>query len=675
MSRFALALLALVALLCAGGVTSSGADYAATASSGANSFSAATDFNTVDVALTAPGGPLRGSVALAAIATSERGIDRVRFESSPAGADNWTVACEDDSAPYDCDFDTSAVADGSRDLRAVAIDSAGYLRSDAAVVEVDNTRPVAAVTDPGYLQGTETVQATATDAGSGVASLELDYRAAGGGPWTTLCSGDASPLGCAFATAGLPDGSYELRATATDRAGNSDAAVLARIVDNNAPTVSLAALPAAVRATIALTIDAADGAGSGVASVGAELRPSGGAWAALCSGAACGSVDTTVLADGLYDVRATATDNAGLTATSGASSVLVDNTPPPAPTLAAVAATVTGTVTLSGTVPGATADVAWIVRYRPAGGGAWTDACSDATSPYSCGWDTTAVADGLYDVRAVARDAAGNETVSATQTNRRVDNDGPTVTFAEPPAYLRGTVALSATATDPAGMWGVIFERRLVGNTNWSTICFDFTAPYGCNWDTTSVTDGSYELRVRAFDAGGRSTTVTIAARPVDNTAPQGAAVESGNGGATAGLMEAGDWVRLTWTEQIAPASVLGGWDGTPVAIRVQVVNNGNSDEMNFWDATGNTRLGLADAANNLRLNANFVTSSAWFDATMAQNGASLTVTLGAPLSGNLTTAAAANMRWRTSTAATDLAGNPVVAANVNESNPSDRDF
>ena len=679
MSRALLTVLAVIALFGAGGVTSSGADFAASTASSANSFAAAADFNTVAVTLTAPSGPLRGNTALSATASSERGIERVRFESSPAGADTWTVACDDQTAPYTCDWDTTGVADGSRDLRAVAIDNAGYMRSSDALVTVDNTRPVPALADPGYLQGSETLTATATDATSGIASIALAYRPASGGSWTSLCTGTSSPLSCALATGGLADGPYELRVTATDGAGNSDSTVLTRTVDNNAPTSSVTGLPAVVRGTITVSFSAADGAGSGVKRVTGEMRPAGGTWTALCTDMAapyeCTGVNTALLVDGNYEVRVTAEDDAGLTAISAVSAVRVDNTAPPVPTLAAVAATVQGTVALSGTVTPTTDVASWIVRYRPAGGPTWTDACSDATSPYACDWDTTAVADGLYDVRAVARDAAGNETVSATQTNRRVDNDGPTVNFPDPGAYLRGTVALTATASDPAGVQWVVFERRLAGATNWTIICADFTAPYTCSWNTTSVADGSYELRFRASDPNGHITAMVLPARPVDNTAPAGAAVESGNGGATAGLLEPGDWLRLTWTEQVAPASVMSGWDGSAAAIRVQVTNNGGSDQMSFWDATGTTRLGLADATTNLRLNANFVTSTTWFDATMAQSGAAVTVTLGAHLSGNLNTAAAANMRWRPSATATDLAGNPAAVADVNESNPSDRDF
>jgi hypothetical protein len=60
----------------------------------------------------------------------------------------------------------------------------------------------------------------------------------------------------------------------------------------------------------------------------------------------------------------------------------------------------------------------------------------------------------------------------------------------------------------------------------------------------------------------------------------------------------------------------------------------------------------------------------------MAQDGASITVTLGAGISGTLNTATPANMRWQPSADAADLAGNGVDDQNdVTERNPRDRDF
>src|SRR5215210_6557121 len=113
-------------------------------------FTAAPDFNTVAVALTNPGSPLRGSVTASASAASDRGIASVVFQSAPAGTTAWTTACTRTVAPYSCTFDTTAVADGLRDVRALATDAAGYTRTDVVTDRrVDNTAPAAATTDPG----------------------------------------------------------------------------------------------------------------------------------------------------------------------------------------------------------------------------------------------------------------------------------------------------------------------------------------------------------------------------------------------------------------------------------------------------------------------------------------------------------------------------------------------
>ena len=163
--RITLALLGLLmlAVFIPAGVTRSGATFvAATANPGAT-FTAAADFNTVAVSLANPGSPLRGSVAVSATAASDRGIVSVVFASAPAGTSTWTTACTKTVAPYTCTFDTMSVADGLRDVRAVATDSAGYSRTDTVTDRrVDNTAPTASTTDPGSpLTGTLSVAGSA----------------------------------------------------------------------------------------------------------------------------------------------------------------------------------------------------------------------------------------------------------------------------------------------------------------------------------------------------------------------------------------------------------------------------------------------------------------------------------------------------------------------------------
>ena len=108
---------------------------------------------------------------------------------------------------------------------------------------------------------------------------------------------------------------------------------------------------------------------------------------------------------------------------------------------------------------------------------------------------------------------------------RKPRNTGPTVSLTDPGAYLRGTVTLSATATDPAGVQSVVFERRAVGSTgSWTAICTDNSTPYTCSFNTTGVTDGSYDVRARAIDVLSHASTSTVSAKQVDNTKPAAAA-------------------------------------------------------------------------------------------------------------------------------------------------------
>ena len=149
MKRALLALVALAALI-PFGIGASSATFVAASSNPNATFSTAADFNTVAVTLTDPGTPLRATVALTATAASDRGLASMTFQSSPAGANTWTNLCVDNVAPYTCDFDTLSVADGLRDLRAVALDTAGYSReSVVSARRIDNTAPATTLTDPG----------------------------------------------------------------------------------------------------------------------------------------------------------------------------------------------------------------------------------------------------------------------------------------------------------------------------------------------------------------------------------------------------------------------------------------------------------------------------------------------------------------------------------------------
>jgi hypothetical protein len=507
--RAALLWVGLAAIAVSSGVGRSGADFARSSASPGNAFTAAADFNTVDVSLSDPGTPLKGMVALHATASSERGIERVRFQSSP-GAGVWTDACEDTVAPYNCNWDTADVADGSRDVRVVAVDQAGYQRTSTVAARlVDNTAPGASLTDPGVLQGTETLTATGSDAGSGLASLAIAYRPAGG-PWTTLCTGPSSPRSCELTTAGLTEGSYELRARSTDVAGNQTDATLTRTVDTTAPTVSVVPPADPLRGTIALAMNAADGSGTGVTGVTLEFRPTGGAWTAVCAVNAapyqCTGIDTTQVPDGLYEARATASDGAGFSTTSAVvTNIRVDNTAPSLATLTDPANTLSGNVALSGTAADAGSGVAaWAAQYSVAGANSWTDGCSNTVTPFTCTWATAGAMDGRYDLRALVRDAAGNTTASTVRANKVIDNDTtPTGTDIQTanggatPGRAEQNDTITLTYSEPidpatvnASFTGAPMAIRVSLTHNGSSDRMDFTTTTGTRLNLVNSSSG-----------------------------------------------------------------------------------------------------------------------------------------------------------------------------------------
>jgi hypothetical protein len=163
----------------------------------------------------------------------------------------------------------------------------------------------------------------------------------------------------------------------------------------------------------------------------------------------------------------------------------------------------------------------------------------------------------------------------------------------------------------------------------------------------------------------------------VDNTVPAPVDVQAGNGGATPGRPEAGDWVSFTWSEQVNPASVMSGWTGTATPVTAKFLDAAKRDTLEIDDAAGTTQLSIAASKTDVQLNADVVGAEVDFDATMVQTGATIRITLGAKRGTTaVKTMAAAAMIWKVSPATTDLAGNPCSAtAQVTETGATDVDF
>jgi chitinase len=443
--------------------------------------------------------------------------------------------------------------------------------------------------------------------------------------------------------------------------------------DFNTVAVGLSDPGATLTGTV--TLNATVSSDRGVASVLIQAAPAGTTdWVSVCTdnGAPYSCAwNTTAVADGTYDLRATATDTAGYSKTAAVSNRAVDNY--------TLSVTLTdpgpmaGSESLTATAANPSGSLQSLaIQHRAPGAATWIDVCTGATTPRTCALDTTTLPTGDRELRAVARDTSNHvaQTVAITRT---VDNTPPTATPDIPPSGS-GTVSMTATAQDDgSGIAYVAFEALYMGT--WYEFCRDTSSPFTCSGDSATVADGTYSIRVVVENGAGVKTIGTPYPITIDNTAPSGTDVQAGNGSATAGRLGSGDWIRLTWSEPIAPATVLGGWTGSSQPIRVKVKDAAGVDTMDFYDSTGVTRLNLVSTAADLSLGGNFVTSDAEYDATMAQSGSSITITLGTRLSGTTVTAAATTMTWRSSAGAKDAAAHPSNTNLVTETGTADVDF
>jgi hypothetical protein len=167
---------------------------------------------TVSITSPANGALARGSVAVDVSATDSLGVSRVDLLVD--GAVNGSTS----TAPYVIALNTVGFSDGSHQIQAKATDTAGNTGLSAIVtIRVDNTPPIVSITSPASgatVSGTVNVTASATDATSGVASVDFLLD---GAVQTTVT---VSPYTWSWNTTTATAGSHVLAARAHDNAGN-----------------------------------------------------------------------------------------------------------------------------------------------------------------------------------------------------------------------------------------------------------------------------------------------------------------------------------------------------------------------------------------------------------------------------------------------------------------------
>ena len=580
-------------------------------------------------------------------------------------------------------------------LASTTFSDATYVRSTSNTATVqaaaDWTPPSVALTQPATpVQGTVTLSASATDAQSGIASVVFQYLAPGASSWTTACTTTTTPYTCAWDTRTGADGGYDLRARAVNGAGYTTVSdVVSTTVANNVLVV-LGNPGDVVRGSVALKATVYNG-GALPWLVTVQYTPSGGSsWKTLCSGLSAPftcSWSTTAFSNDSFDLRAVAT--AGLTSSTSAvvSDVLVDNA---APTVAMIdpGTPLSGTATFAATASDAGSGVQQVVLQYAATGGSYQPLCTLSVDPYSCRYATTTLADGSYAFRAVATDVAGNTATSAAVTGRVVDNTVSSVSLDDPGAFLSGRTTITAHANSTAGIASVRIQYAASGTSTWTDLCTATTAPYSCTWDTTTVANGSYDLRAVLTDGrGATSTSAVVSGRKVDNSRLRAVDVQTSNGDGTAGRVDAGDTLTLTYSDVVAPGSISAGWTGTALPVTLRLRDGNLLGGTSKSDAIDVLRNGATVQLGSVGLHEDYIKGrkTAQLNATMTATTVTVdgidrtvvTITVGTLASGNglRTVTTASTMTWTPATAAQSTTGGACAATPAAESGAADREF
>ena len=445
---------------------------------------------------------MNGNVPISAAASDvTSGVASVEFLVRPNGSGSFQSISTDTSAPYDATWDSTGAAEGNADLEVVVIDNAGLSYTSALRTIVVDNPPVPTLADPGdNIAGIVTLQASSQP---DTAQVVFERSLAGQGTWTQIASRhDGAVHGglrhdwCPRRQLRLPGSRDRSRRLRRDerapgrRASTTRCRPLRSLTRRAAPS-SAARTSTWARTPLIRAPESPRCSSSSGRRAAARSRRSARTRAVPYEA----SWDTTGL-NGAYELRAVATDAAGNQASAATVPVTVDQTAPSV-TLADPGLLLRGVVTLTASAP--SLHVASVAFERRTAGGSWTRIALDTSRPFEASLDTKTLDDGLYDLRAHALGAVGQELATHTREGIRLDNTAPTMASSTP---ARGAKVGSATSI-------VLVASEPVASTQGVTLDGSPAAGAIANTKVTFSTGklgpGRHELTGTLVDAAGNA--------------------------------------------------------------------------------------------------------------------------------------------------------------------------
>jgi hypothetical protein len=474
---------------------------------------------TPTIAITSPasGSTLNGMASVQASVSDPQNVSSVDFLVD--GVRFATVR----SAPFVTNWDTHLVMNGSHSLTAVVHDR-NYRTNTSAPVPITVAQPGAAEYDPGL----------GVPVCWGISSLcDSTALVQGRGPMGPEPHAPNTLDGCADGTHNEPDYHPEqihwLRVSRADGrpfvAGRRIRVDIAVEVPNYSsggpPTITLFSASDAT-APVWTYLKAI--------SFHPELYPEQ-------RGFAVGSAEYVLPSGSLQAVRASFGPGSTWVTPCGTSSIEdrddlvfavgeeVDHTPP---TVSFSAPANNAPVTTPATLTATADDDFNVTRVEFYDGG--TLIGSDTTPPFSMEWHNALLPEGPRTLTAKAYDAAGNVSTPAA-VSVIIDHTKPNVWISSPAsdAFVRGTVPLTASASDANGIRAVSFYD---GPLEYGyLIGYATAAPYTVNWNTLNTYNGRRGIRAVATDGAGNLSEAVVVGVTVDNEPPTVAITSPVNGG------------------------------------------------------------------------------------------------------------------------------------------------
>jgi hypothetical protein len=310
-------------------------------------------------------------------------------------------------------------------------------------------------------------------------------------------SGVANGASASWTPASLADGAYYWQAQAADAAGNPSSWTATRsfTLDTTAPDTTISAAPASPSTTSAASFS------FGATEAGSTFQCSldGAAFAACTSPASYSG-----LADGSHSFQVEATDPAGNTDPTPASSTWTIDTTPPDTTIGAGPANPSNSSAPSFSFSGTdNVTPSGSLSFKCSLDGAAFTACTSPTS-YS------GLAVFTHTTHSLSTDAAGNPDPTPASSSWTIDTAAPNTTIGAGPASLSNTSAPSFSFS--ASKAGSSFQCSLDG-----AAFTDCTSPTSYS----GLADGSHSFQVEATDpAGNTDPTPAGASWTIDTAAP-----------------------------------------------------------------------------------------------------------------------------------------------------------